>query len=96
MKNHINVQSLPGAALKAALKADFGFYFSGKSKRVVWCVECAEFLLVFGESGIMPRVVFSTKVERRLIELWGKYQQENGTTEACLKELLPRRELQTS
>ena len=46
---------------------------------MVWCVKCAEFLLVFGESGSMPRVVFSAKVELRLIELWGKYQRENGT-----------------
>ena len=79
MKNHINVQSHPGAALKAALKADFGFWFSGKAKRVVWCVECAEFLFFFGEAGTMPRVFFSPKVQLRLIELWGKYQRENGT-----------------
>ena len=36
----------------------------------------AQSFCVFGESGTMPRVVFSAEVELRLIELWGKYQRK--------------------
>ena len=47
---------------------------------MVWCVQCAEFFLVFGESGsTMPRVVFSAEAELRLIELWGNTSEKSET-----------------